>query len=110
MNGFYRDPISRDQLAAIAGMSPWHFSHKFKETTGLSPTAMLESIRMRKAGEHLLVSDCGVRDEAGRVGYRDEAHFRSKFKEHTVLSPTMFLAKRRDNIAVLRRSRPTITK
>ncbi|RKN61274.1 AraC family ligand binding domain-containing protein [Paenibacillus ginsengarvi] len=49
MNEFYRDPISREQLAVIAGISSWHFSHKFKETTGQSPTAMLESIRMRKA-------------------------------------------------------------
>ncbi|MBO9607185.1 MAG: helix-turn-helix domain-containing protein [Paenibacillaceae bacterium] len=97
----YEEPIGRSTLARIAGMSPWHYSRRFKEATGRTPSGMLESIRLDKAREHLLAGCSTVREVAQRVGYRDESRFRRKFKEAAGISPTMFIARKRDKVAVL---------
>ncbi|WP_158560373.1 helix-turn-helix domain-containing protein [Paenibacillus contaminans] len=101
MHTHYEEPISRATLARIAGMSPWHYSRRFKETTGRSPSEMLESIRLDKAREHLVSLDCTVREVAQLVGYRDESRFRRKFKETVGISPTMFIARKREKVAAL---------
>lgn len=101
MERHYQEEMTRDTLAGIAGISPWHFSRKFKETTGQSISRMLENVRIQKAREHLLRHDCSIREVAHRVGYRDESYFRSKFKENVGLSPTMFVARKREKIAAL---------
>ncbi|WP_289139823.1 helix-turn-helix domain-containing protein [uncultured Brevibacillus sp.] len=101
MEQHYNQEMSRDTLAGIAGMSPWYFSHKFKELTGFSPTIMLRDIRIRMAKKQLLQQDCSISEVAHRVGYRDDAYFRSIFKEQVGLSPTMFVKRKRDKIAAL---------
>ncbi|MFC5703936.1 helix-turn-helix domain-containing protein [Cohnella faecalis] len=97
----YQEEVTRDTLAGIAGMSPWHYSRKFKELTGQSPSEKLESVRIGKAKEHLLRLDCSIPEVAQKVGYRDESYFRNKFKASTGYSPTMFVARRREKIAAL---------
>lgn len=101
MEQHYQEEMTRDTLATIAGMSPWHFSRKFKEITGYRPSDMLEAIRIHHAKEHLLRLDDNIREVAHRVGYRDEAYFRRKFKQNVGLSPTMFMARKREKIAAL---------
>lgn len=101
MEKHFDQEMSRDTLAGIARMSPWYFSHKFKEVTGHSPSTMLRDIRIRMAKKQLLRQDCSISEVAHRVGYRDDAYFRSIFKEQVGLSPTMFLKRKRDKIAAL---------
>ncbi|MGG4498922.1 AraC family transcriptional regulator [Brevibacillus reuszeri] len=101
MEQHYDQEISRDTLAGIAGMSPWYFSHKYKEVTGHSPSIMLRDIRIRMAKKQLLRQDSSISEVAHQVGYRDEAYFRSIFKEQVGLSPTMFVKRKRDKIAAL---------
>ncbi|MFF2481669.1 helix-turn-helix domain-containing protein [Paenibacillus sp. NPDC058071] len=101
MERHYQEELSRDTLAAIAGMSPWHFSRKFKEITGCRPSDRLEAIRIHHAKEHLLRLGDNIREVAHLTGYRDEAYFRSKFKQSVGLSPTMFMTRKREKIAAL---------
>ncbi|THF73785.1 AraC family transcriptional regulator [Cohnella fermenti] len=94
----YQEPLSRDGLAGIAGMSPWHFSHTFKKETGASPHRFLAGIRMKRAQE-LLLTGAEWRDVALRVGYAEETSFRRAFKEAVGLSPAAFASRKNERIA-----------
>ncbi|GAA3402904.1 helix-turn-helix domain-containing protein [Paenibacillus hodogayensis] len=96
----YFDPPGRDELAQIAGLSPWHYSHLFKKTTGLGPNRYLAEIRIRRAKE-LLLTGTALRDIAHQVGYGDESHFRRTFKELVGVSPSAFARSKRDKVAAV---------
>ncbi len=102
MNEHYHQPLPRDRLAALAGMSLWHFSRKFKEISGRSPSEMLKRIRLDKAKELLLLQGKStVREIAFLSGFQDEAYFRSRFKEAVGVPPVDYQARKREKAAVL---------
>ncbi|MFF2093925.1 helix-turn-helix domain-containing protein [Paenibacillus sp. NPDC058174] len=96
----YAEPITRDELAAIACMSPWHYSHVFKTITGLSPHSYLAKIRILQS-KALLRNGMKTSEAARRVGYGDDSHFRRKFREAVGVSPSMFAAGRHERIATV---------
>lgn len=49
--------MTRDELAAIAGYSPWYYSRKFIELYDKTPIAYLISYRIYRAQEMLLTTD-----------------------------------------------------
>ncbi|MEK8127257.1 helix-turn-helix domain-containing protein [Paenibacillus filicis] len=100
MESRYGEPLSRDELAGIAGMSPWHYSHLFKSMTGLSPHRYLADIRLRRAKE-LLRRGLGPRDVAIQVGFGDDSHFRRKFRESVGLSPSAFASRKPEKVATV---------
>ncbi|MBD2844385.1 helix-turn-helix domain-containing protein [Paenibacillus sp. IB182496] len=85
----YRSTLTREQLANQAGMSPWHFSRKFKEQSGYSPMDYLLRYRMNRAQEHLLQ---GMRvQEASRLsGFDDVFYFSKRFKATVGITPARF--------------------
>ncbi|MFC4306389.1 helix-turn-helix domain-containing protein [Cohnella boryungensis] len=102
MTEHYHQPVSRDRLAAVAGMSLWHFSRKFKEATGVSPSEMLKRIRIDKAKELLLLQGkSSIREIAVLSGFQDEAYFRSRFKETVGVPPADYQTRKREKAAVL---------
>lgn len=101
MNRHYAEELTRESLAAIAGMSEWHFAHTFKRRVGKSPMDCLNDIRMGKAKEKLLLTNGRVRDIALEVGFRDEFYFSRKFKKTVGLSPAEFQKQKLTNIASL---------
>jgi len=100
MNRRYAEPWTRDELALLAGMSPWHYSHMFKRITGLSPIRYLTNIRMQHAKE-LLLRGNRPRDVAHTIGYGDDAHFRRMFKESTGHPPSVYISRGLDRIATV---------
>lgn len=46
-------PLTLDELSAVAGVSPFHLQRKFKKATGVSPKAWARSARLRKFGRKL---------------------------------------------------------
>ncbi|RJX41734.1 helix-turn-helix domain-containing protein [Paenibacillus pinisoli] len=90
LENYFHNKVSRDDLAAIAGVSRSHYSSMFKQLTGYSPSEYLTRIRVNRAIE-LLIEDAGtLREIAHRVGYRDEFYLSRRFKQHTGVSPTAF--------------------
>jgi|GEM_PF-6725824 len=87
----YREDIPRERLARLAGLSPWHYSVKFKQSTGMSPIAYLNGIRIRKARELLLRPNAGLKEVALETGHRDEFYFSRKFKTTVGVSPTVYV-------------------
>ncbi|WP_042159559.1 ABC transporter substrate-binding protein [Paenibacillus gorillae] len=96
----YAEPLTRDELAAIACMSPWHYSHVFKTITGLSPHSYLSKIRILQS-KALLRNGMKISEAARRVGYGDDSHFRRKFREEVGMPPSIFAASKHERIATV---------
>ncbi|MFB9277014.1 helix-turn-helix domain-containing protein [Cohnella cellulosilytica] len=95
MERHYMREITREQLAAMAGMSANYYSRIFKNRTGKSPIEHLNEIRMKHAKRLLSFSNLSVGKIAQTIGYRDEFYFSRKFKEKIGASPTVFARERK---------------
>ncbi|THF74586.1 helix-turn-helix domain-containing protein [Cohnella fermenti] len=87
MNHRYREPMTREKLAAIAGMSLWSYATAFKKSCGVGPMEYLTAIRMARAKERLLLGRGKLREIARDVGFNSEFYFSSKFKQHVGMPP-----------------------
>lgn len=83
----YAEHLSREVLAGVAGMSVWHYSRVFKNRTGISPMEYVNSIRMDRAKEMLLVPGQTIKHIASQVGFQDEFYFSRKFKNMLACLP-----------------------
>jgi len=83
-------PLTRDELARIAHLSPQRFHVLFKEALRLSPLAYVKQLRMTRAQHLLAATELSVGEICERAGYRDPFHFSRSFKHATGLSPSAF--------------------
>jgi AraC family transcriptional regulator len=82
--------IAVEELADVAGISPFHFSRLFKETLGTSPHQFVMNFRVEKAKKHLANPDAPLIDVALGCGFADQAHFSRVFKQATGQTPREF--------------------
>ena len=81
-------PMRVSALAALANLSPAHFSVLFKEQTGCSPRDYLHLLRIHRACQLLRSSNLSVKEIATRLGYQDQFHFSRQFKAFQGLPPS----------------------
>ncbi|GGG20295.1 helix-turn-helix domain-containing protein [Paenibacillus aceti] len=86
----YSERITREKLAAMAGVSHSHFSILFKQQTGFSPSEYLSRLRVHRAKELLLSESGTLREIAQKVGYKDEFYLSRRFKQQTGISPSAY--------------------
>lgn len=91
MNHCYDQEITREQLAAMAGLNADYYSRLFKKKMGKSPMEYLTEVRMNQAKLLLLQSRESFRSIGQRVGFQDEFYFSRKFKSSVGYSPTGFV-------------------
>ena len=76
----FAEPVTIDEVAAVAGLGDRTFKRRFKEATGENPLAYLQQLRV-EAAKHLLESS---REQTSqiiwKVGYEDASSFRRLFK------------------------------
>ena len=84
------DDISLEGLAAVAAMSPFHFSRAFKAATGHSPLQYLIGCRIDKAKILLKTTKLTVAEIAYRTGYEDASRFSQHFKKRVGIPPGAF--------------------
>lgn len=82
--------ITLDTLAAIAGISPFHFVRMFKVSTGETPHQKIMAIRITVASKYLLQGR-SLLDTAMSCGFVDQSHFSRTFKKHYGITPRQFL-------------------
>ncbi|WP_068496903.1 AraC family transcriptional regulator [Paenibacillus kribbensis] len=97
----YSQKITREQLAAIAGVSRSHYSIQFKQLTGFSPNEYLSRLRVHRAKELLISGSGTLREIAQKVGYKDEFYLSRRFKQHTGASPSSYNRGSFQRVAVL---------
>ena len=89
----YADDLSVADLAAAAGLSPWHFSRRFTTWAGRSPNRCLRDRRLQAAMSRLRSSDERVLDLALSCGFTDLAHFNRTFKTMVGCTPSAYRRK-----------------
>ncbi|WP_145408318.1 helix-turn-helix domain-containing protein [Paenibacillus xylanexedens] len=91
MTSHYDENITRNQLAQIAGLSPWHYSRKFSERYGKPPLDYLTHYRMYRAQEELILTTETSQNIAKKVGYEDAHYFSRRFKQFAGTSPRSYI-------------------
>jgi len=76
-----------DELARAVGISRFHFSRLFRESTGDSPMRYSRRLRIDRAKEMLLQSDRRTSEIAVTLGFFDQSHFSRTFRLMTGISP-----------------------
>ena len=82
--------ISLDELASIAGFSPYYFSRKFKSETGLTPHQFLLSTRIDAAKYNLSNTNMTIKEIANSCGFEDESAFCYCFRKRVGCAPGKF--------------------
>lgn len=84
------DDIALADLAAVAAMSPFHFSRAFASVTGTPPYAYLVQRRIEHAKALLFAGAEPVAVIAARCGFRSAGQFCRMFKRSTGTSPLRY--------------------
>ena len=80
-------PLSVEQLAARALMSPRSFARHFKAATGATPHSWLLNQRLVRAEELLELGDSSVEEVARRAGFGTAAALREQFVRRRGVPP-----------------------
>lgn len=86
----FAGPISIDEMAGVAGLSPAHFSRLFKEVLGDSPYQFVMDYRVEQAKRMLIEPSLPLIEIALACGFADQAHFSRIFKRLTGRTPRAF--------------------
>jgi AraC-like DNA-binding protein len=81
--------ITLDQLAAVAGLSPFHFLRKFQASHHATPQQMLMALRLA-AAKRLLAAGEAPAQVAAATGLTDQAHLTRAFVRRYGLTPARY--------------------
>lgn len=89
LDNYSEQDISLQQLAAISGLSQFHFIRQFKKYFDLAPHAYQIQIRLKKAKKLLKL---GVKSSQVAIdcGFHDQSHFTHHFKKALGTTPSRF--------------------
>ena len=86
---FTRD-FTLNGLASKACMSTRNYTRCFKRSTGMSPIAFLQMVRLRHASDLLLHSNVRISEIAYQCGFRDSNYFTKLFSARYGASPAAY--------------------
>ncbi len=83
----FRQPLTLEDVASIASLSPTYFSKKFKQVTGMGFKEYLNYVRLKHAQTALLTTSNTITDIALEYGFNDSNYFKDLFKKVYGKSP-----------------------
>lgn len=84
-------PLRLADLAAVAGLSEFHFHRAFRATTGLTPQAFLDRARIARA-EALIIAGTPLAEVAAACGFAHHSHLTRAFRKARGLTPSAWRA------------------
>ncbi len=84
------DPLTLDNLAEIAGLSPFYFARTFRSVIGIPPGEFQTALRFERAKRLLLTTPASVTEICFEVGYDSLGTFSSRFKRLIGIGPAQF--------------------
>ncbi|HEX4185165.1 MAG TPA: helix-turn-helix domain-containing protein [Stellaceae bacterium] len=78
------------ELAAIAGLSLFHFARAFKQSAGVTPHHYLVRRRIERAQEMLARSELPLSEIALATGFSDQSHLARHFRQMLGMTPGQF--------------------
>jgi AraC-like DNA-binding protein len=82
--------LSLEELAAMAGLSPFHFLRTFRAVTGETPHRYVRRARLRDAAVRLLAEPSRIIDVSLDAGFADLSTFNRAFREEFGMPPHRF--------------------
>ena len=86
----FRSPLTLEEVASVASLSPTYFSKKFKQVTGMGFKQYLNFVRLKHAQTALLTTSNTITDIALTYGFNDSNYFKDLFKKIYGKSPREF--------------------
>jgi AraC-like DNA-binding protein len=84
------ESLTLDALAALSGLSPFHFLRTFRAATGLSPHQYVLRARLRRAATGLVLGRSRIADIAFECGFGDVSNFNRAFRREFGVSPRRY--------------------
>lgn len=84
------EPITTQELARMAGLSPSQFDRVFRQSLGTTPRQYLLRVRVESACRRLAQTDDTVAGIAVECGFYDHAHFTRTFRQVMGQSPSEY--------------------
>ncbi|MFJ7625182.1 helix-turn-helix domain-containing protein [Streptomyces sp. NPDC097595] len=88
----HAEPLSVDELAAVAHLSPPYLRERFRAETGRTLTGHIQQVRLRTARVLLATTDLDISRIRRASGFGDPSHFARAFRAATGSSPTDYRA------------------
>lgn len=90
IDGSLADDISLARMADEAGISTYHFSRLFKQSTGSSPYRYLTGRRIEHAKRLLTTTRLPLVEIALEVGFASQSRFTEAFRRHVGTTPSSY--------------------
>lgn len=90
INEHLNQDIKLADLAALLGMSQFHFSHLFKQAIGTAPYQYLLQQRVERAKQLLKQTDQSIVDIALECGFNSHSHLSKQFRQFTGMTPKAY--------------------
>ena len=81
MRHHLQDTISLDDLAATVALSRYHFTRRFRRTTGVTPHEFVLRQRVERARTLLRRTATPLLDIACSCGFADQSHMTREFRK-----------------------------
>lgn len=81
------------EIANTVGMSMYHFSRLFKQSTGLSPYQYVTNSRIEKAKRLLVQTEEAINQIGQQVGFPNQSHFTNVFRKAMGVTPKAYREK-----------------
>jgi len=88
MENNIEEPLSREALAVLAGMSQRQLQRLFREHLGMTPTHYYLTLRLRRARELLLQTDMSIMNITVACGFQSACHFSKSYRDTFGTAPT----------------------
>lgn len=96
IENYLADPnFDVEKIAGDLGMSYSSLFKKVKAASGQSVNSLVRFVRLRKAAEIMINTNCNVNEAAIKTGFGDMKYFREHFKRQFGLNPSEFIRKHR---------------
>ncbi|MGA7809321.1 helix-turn-helix domain-containing protein [Bradyrhizobium sp.] len=82
--------IGLEELAAVSGLSRFHFGREFKRHVGMTPVEYVEHSRIARAKELIRRAELPLAQVALAIGFADQSHFTRRFRHHVGYTPAAF--------------------
>jgi AraC-type DNA-binding domain-containing proteins len=82
--------LDLQELASVAGSSPFHFSRTFRAATGLPPYRFLIQRRIEFAKTLLVDRDLPIETIAANCGFHSRSQFAAMFRRALGINPARY--------------------
>jgi signal transduction histidine kinase/DNA-binding response OmpR family regulator/ligand-binding sensor domain-containing protein len=81
-----------ETMSQLFNLSRFHFSRKIKQLTGLNPKEIIDSFRLKRAGQILLQQKVSISEVAYMVGFDHPNSFTRAFRKYFDMTPTEYIS------------------